>query len=178
MISAYFDKLLDDGAQACLKNQGIDEKYYSNSSYKSFVDGCSEYHSYLNFYKYESKKIIDSLYLDNKSDFIIVNMIDPSDYRSTRVNKSTITFTRKRDGKSIYKITNTYKFNEVKRKDEIIRKADFTNEDFDGRFVDIEKRFYSSKEQVPLNSDLRKDDNPCYVIVRENGKYTFKYAYY
>lgn len=170
--------MLAEGIEGCLKNQQINKKDYNSDIYKTFVDGCAEYHSDLNLFKKESVKIVDSLYKNDKSDFIIVNMIDPADYKSPNVNKSTITFTRKRDDKSIYKITNKYKFNEVKRKDEIIRHANFTNEDSEGRFVDIEKRFYSSQQQSPLNSDNRKNDNPCYVIVRKNGKYTFKYAYY
>lgn len=96
--------------------------------YEDLMKTCEEEGSQYKLYKADTKKLLSTIYKNESSDFIIVNMVNP--YRIiTLTSTSTLTFSRKKNDQKIQIINNKYKFNQDKQRYELVKDSSITGFD-------------------------------------------------
>ena len=178
-VSSYFGKLKKDGIQACLDSDP--DLYKAAKKDKRNLDilmmACNDRISHYGLYESDTKKVLTTLYKNQESNFIIVNMKslekDPTLYTNP-----TLTLSRKENEKKTHIIYNHYEFDKDEGRHKLIKDSLSMGFNPDEKMELIEDYLYNTKENAISE---KKREQPIsriyYVIAKINGKFLIKKLY-
>jgi len=127
-------------------------------------------------FKKDTNKILDSLYQNDQSDFVILNMINPND-KSILLGKSTLTVFRKRTEKKIHIFSNHYKYEEYKKEYDLVKDSSLISFNPEKKLKLVEGFLYNKKTESLSYIDRNESFSRYYIIAKINGKYVIKTLY-
>jgi hypothetical protein len=145
--------------------------------HKYLLKSCEEEGSHYKLYKADTEKLLSTIYKNESSDFIIVNMVNPDNNRFL-INTSTLTFSRKKNDQKVNIINNKYKFNQSKQRYELIKDSSIPGFDVEQKMKLIEDYFYFNKENsISDKSRHQSVSEMYYVIAKINNECVIKTLY-
>lgn len=176
-VTKYFGKLEKEGIQACIHNESdlfdVAKQRKDKEMYKDLIKVCNEQAKHYIIYETDTKHLLTTLYKNEESDFIIVNMINPHN-DSTVVGASTLTFSRKKNEKEVHVINNHYKYNEEDER-ELLKDSSISDFNVEEKIKLIEDYLYYKKENsISDKSRNKPSSRSYYVVARINGKFLIK----
>lgn len=145
--------------------------------YEDLMKSCEEEGSHYKLYKTDTEKLLSTIYKNESSDFIIVNMVNPHNNRIL-IRASTLTFSRKKNGQKIDIINNKYKFNQSKQRYELVKDSSIDGFNVEQKMKLIEDYFYLNNENsISDKSRYQSVSEMYYVIAKINGEYVIKTLY-
>lgn len=180
-VDTYFEQLNRESIQHCIYRESdlfeVIKKKKNEEMYEDLMKTCEEEGSQYKLYKADTKKLLSTIYKNESSDFIIVNMVNP--YRIiTLTSTSNLTFSRKKNDQKIQIINNKYKFNQDKQKYELVKDSSITGSDVEQKIKLIEDYFYFNKgNSISDKSKHQSVSEMYYVIAKINGEYVIETLY-
>ena len=132
--------------------------------YEDLTKSCEEEGSHFKLYRSDTEKLLSTLYKNESSDFIIVNMINPYNNRIL-VSASTLTFSRKRNDQNLHIINNKYNYKEDQKQYELIKDSSISGFDAEKKMKLIEDYFYDNKEDSISEKSRYQSVSEMYYVV-------------
>jgi hypothetical protein len=180
-VDTYFEQLNRKSVQLCIDgvsdlSQFIKQRN-NRDMHKYLLKSCEEEGSHYKLYKADTEKLLSTIYKNESSDFIIVNMVNPDNNRFL-INTSTLTFSRKKNDQKVNIINNKYKFNQSKQRYELIKDSSIPGFDVEQKMKLIEDYFYFNKENsISDKSRHQSVSEMYYVIAKINNECVIKTLY-
>ncbi len=180
-VDTYFEQLNRESIQHCINRESdlfeVIKKKKNEEMYEDLMKTCEEEGSQYKLYKADTKKLLSTIYKNESSDFIIINMVNP--YRIiTLTSTSTLTFSRKKNDQKIQIINNKYKFNQDIQRYELVKDSSITGSDVEQKMKLIEDYFYFNKgNSISDKSKHQSVSEMYYVIAKINGEYVIETLY-
>lgn len=129
---AYFENLNRESIQHYIDRESdlfeVIKQRKNKKMYEDLTKSCEEEGSHFKLYRSDTEKLLSTLYKNESSDFIIVNMINPYNNRIL-VSASTLTFSRKRNDQNLHIINNKYNYKEDQKQYELIKDSSISGFD-------------------------------------------------
>lgn len=181
-VDIYFEQLNRESIQHCIDRESelfeVIKKRNNREMYEALMKTCEEEEgSHYKRFKADTEKLLSTMYKNENSDFIVVNMVNP--YRNRLlISTSTLTFSRKRSDQKINIINNKYNFNQDKQRYELVKDSSIPGFDIEQKMKLIEDYFYFNKENYISEKRRRQSlSEMCYVIARIKGECQVKTLY-
>jgi len=177
-INVFFDHQKKEELEKCLNS---DPELYEIAKKKidvhnALIESCSSTLEEYDMFKKDTNKILDSLYQNDQSDFVILNMINPND-KSILLGKSTLTVFRKRTEKKIHIFSNHYKYEEYKKEYDLVKDSSLISFNPEKKLKLVEGFLYNKKTESLSYIDRNESFSRYYIIAKINGKYVIKTLY-
>ena len=136
----------------------------------SLIEACNASVDYYDFFRDDSTKQLDSLYKNEETDFVILNMIN-IEKGNILVNKSTVTISRKRNDKNIHIISNHYEYDEIKKSPVLLKDSSLLGFNAINKLEIIEGILYNNVENSMITEKKRgKYYSEYFVVTRIKGR--------
>jgi len=177
-VSSYFGQLKKEGIQTCIHNESdlfdVVKQRKDTDMYKVLMAGCNDRISHYSLYETDSKNLLSTLYKNENSDFIIMNMKGIKN-NPILYTKPTITLSRKKNEKEIHIISNYYQFDEDKNGYELVKDSSISDFNVEEKMKLVEDYLYYNKwNAISDKSRNLPVSEVYYVVAKINGKFLIK----
>jgi hypothetical protein len=185
-IDGFFEKEKLDSYTYCLKSLEEDEeyKYLKNKNDTMMINlyntNCLSAVERYDFFKMNSLKLVDSVAEDNKSDFVIINIILQSLSRPNPV----LTVIKFKNENRYSIIHNDYAYDENKQMSYRVSDSSLAGYKPENNFKELEAYFYNNIPNDKIFEIFKEaekkynDFNTYYIVVRVSGKIITKKLFF